>query len=223
MKYLKLWQAKHGLNDDGKIGYNTLTKFREVYGLTKEQTANIMGQVFQETGGFKKAVEDLSYRAQRIAEVWETRYTKKVKTTDPNTGKTITTTVVDPIVNRLAKNPVALGNNAYANRNGNGNEASGDGYKYRGRAAIMITGKTNYILFAKYLGIPAEKMIENPDIALDYYFESAIFYFKTNNLLEKSKTVSDKVITEITKSVNGGYHGLAERKAYTKKFLAMQK
>lgn len=93
---------------------------------TPLRLAHFLAQLAHESGGFTKAVtiENLSYSAKRMAEVWPNRYVVEPK----NKIK-----LPNDLAKRLEKNPVALGNNVYANRNGNGDEASGDGFKFRGR------------------------------------------------------------------------------------------
>jgi putative chitinase len=101
---------------------------------------------------------------------------------------------------------------------GNGPESSGDGWKFRGRGPIQLTGKDNYTAFAASVGRP--DVLTNPDIvATELAFESALWFFRKNGLLETAnKGVSTAVITQITKRVNGGTHGLDDRIAKTTKF-----
>ena len=101
---------------------------------------------------------------------------------------------------------------------GNGPEASGDGYKYRGRGAIQLTGKSNYEAFAKYQGDP--EIVSKPDVvSTKYAFESAMYFFESNKLWAIcDKGVNDAAILELTKRINGGTHGLDDRKEKTKKY-----
>ena len=101
---------------------------------------------------------------------------------------------------------------------GNGNEASGDGWKYRGRGALQLTGKANYEAFAKYLGKP--EILTNPDlVATTYAFESAMYFFEKNKLWAIcDKGVDAATITALTKRINGGTNGLDHRTALTSKY-----
>jgi putative chitinase len=106
---------------------------------------------------------------------------------------------------------------------GNGNEASGDGWKYRGRGALQLTGKAKYEAFAKYLGKP--EIVTNPDlVATTYAFESAMFFFDKNKLWDIcDKGVSKETILALTKRINGGTHGLADREEKTFKYYGYVK
>jgi putative chitinase len=101
---------------------------------------------------------------------------------------------------------------------GNGNEASGDGWKYRGRGPIQLTGKNNYQAFADYAKRP--DIMTNPDIVTtELAFESALFFFEKNNLWAIcDKGIDKTTITSLTKKINGGTHGLDDRIAKTQKF-----
>lgn len=114
---------------------------------------------------------------------------------------------------KFAKNPKAIASRVYANRMGNGNEASGDGFTYHGRGCIQVTGKTNYINCGKYLGID---LIKNPELLImpKYALESATWFWVVNNL----NALADKDdINSITKKINGGVNGLDDRKAILSK------
>ncbi len=101
---------------------------------------------------------------------------------------------------------------------GNGDEASKDGYTFRGRGALQTTGKANYQAFADYLKKP--EIMTNPDlVANEYSFESALFFFEKNKLwLIADKGVNDETIVNITKKINGGINGLEERMSLTKRY-----
>jgi uncharacterized protein YcbK (DUF882 family) len=103
---------------------------------------------------------------------------------------------------------------------GNGPEASGDGWKYRGRGALQLTGKDNYLAFSKYCNRP--DVMTNPDlVATELAFESAMFFFERNKLWSIcDQGVTDAAILSISKKVNGGTHGLEDRKNKTKTYYA---
>jgi putative chitinase len=102
----------------------------------------------------------------------------------------------------------------------NGDEASGDGWKYRGRGALQLTGKANYQAFADYIGRP--DVMTNPDlVAGELCFESALWFFDKNKLWGIcDQGINDAAILALTKRINGGTHGLDDRKLKTKKYAA---
>jgi putative chitinase len=101
---------------------------------------------------------------------------------------------------------------------GNGDEASGDGFKFRGRGYIQLTGKNNYTSFSKFVG---EDCVANPDlVASKYPLASAAFYFDVNKLWAIcDRGADDATVTQVTKAVNGGTHGLPERLQNFKTFM----
>ena len=106
---------------------------------------------------------------------------------------------------------------------GNGDEKSGDGWKYRGRGALQLTGKSNYNAFSNYLKKP--EIMQNPDlVATDYAFESAIFFFDNNKLWSICDLgINDSSILTLTKRINGGTNGLEHRSELTKKYYSWLK
>jgi putative chitinase len=120
-------------------------------------------------------------------------------------------------------NPEKIANRVYADRMGNGNEASGDGWKYRGRGALQLTGKANYKAFADYLG--KQEIMETPDlVATTYAFESAMFFFDKNKLWSIcDQGVNEAAILALTKRINGGTNGLDHRKVLTNKYYGYVK
>jgi hypothetical protein len=121
--------------------------------------------------------------------------------------------------NRYARQPEKIANRVYGNRMGNGPEASGDGWRYRGRGALQLTGRDNYAAFAKYANRP--DVMSNPDlVATELAFESAMFFFERNKLWAIcDQGISDSSILALTKRINGGTHGLADRSEKTKKYF----
>jgi putative chitinase len=144
-----------------------------------------------------------------MAEVWPKRYAVNLadKPKKPN-----------DLAKRLEKNPVALGNNVYANRNGNGDEASGDGFKYRGRGYIQLTGKSNYAEFSRFIG---EDCVAQPDlVATKYPIESAAFFFSSNKVWSTCDRGSDDgTVKKVTLIVNNGTLGLEERINFFRRFF----
>lgn len=168
---------------------------------TAERLAHFLGQVADESGGFKRTVEDLYYPADRLLVIF------------PHYFKTIEDTV------GYAMNPEKIANKVYANRLGNGDEASGDGWKYRGHGDIQLTGKTNHQAFFKAIGVDINS---DPSlVATKYPILSAAWYWNIKGLNTKADLgVSDKIILAETKGVNGGVIGLKDRTTETKLFYS---
>ena len=102
---------------------------------------------------------------------------------------------------------------------GNGNEASGEGYLFRGRGYLQLTGKTNYELFSQYVG---ERCDQVPDlVATKYPMDSALWYFDKNKLWTLCDANTTEAVTSVTRRVNGGTHGLADRQAKFKTFMSL--
>ena len=196
---LKSLQEKIGVGADGAFGPGTMKKAMEFYKLTPVRAAHFFAQTAHETGGFKAFSENLNYSAQGLQGIF---------------GKYFPGTLEES----YARNPEKIANRVYASRMGNGAETSGDGYKFRGRGALQLTGKENYAAFAKYLNKP--EIMTNPDlVATTYSFESAMFFFDKNKLWEIcDKGINDAAILALTKRINGGTHGLADRSEKTKKY-----
>lgn len=158
---------------------------------TRLRKAAFLAQVGHESGGFTRFVENLNYSAERLRKVFPKRF--------PN----------DEIANAHAHQPEKLGNFIYANRIGNGPPESGDGFRYRGRGAIQLTGRENYRKFGLAVGLDLER---NPDLASDpgVAYRTAAAFWKSKGCNELADRPD---FTEITKRINGGVVGLAERQA----------
>ena len=203
---LKSLQQKSGVTADGLFGPGTLKAGMTYYKFTPERASHFFAQTAHETGNFKAFSENLNYSADGLNKIFP-KYFK-------NAGKD---------ANAYARNPEKIANVVYSSRMGNGDEASGDGWKYRGRGALQLTGKSNYQAFADYLKNP--EIMTNPDlVATEFAFESAIFFFDRNKLWDIcDKGVNDDTILAITKRINGGTHGLDDRKEKTKKYYGWVK
>lgn len=195
-------QAKCGVAADGKWGPGTFKAARDYYKLSNSGAAHFFGQCAHESGGFKVFSENLNYSDKGLNGIF-----KKYFPTIASTAG-------------YARKPEKIANKVYANRMGNGPESSGDGYKFRGRGPIQLTGRDNYTAFSKAVNRP--DVLTNPDIvATELAFESALWFFNKNGLFAiADKGVTDVVITQITKRVNGGTHGLDDRIKKTKQFVA---
>jgi len=196
---LKSLQEKIGVGADGAFGPGTMKKAMEFYKLTPVRAAHFFAQTSHETGGFKAFAENLNYSADGLKNIFGKYFPGNL--------------------NELyTRNPEKIANRVYGSRMGNGDEKSGDGFKFRGRGALQLTGKDNYAAFAKYLNKP--EIMTNPDlVATTYSFESAMFFFDKNKLWEIcDKGINDAAILALTKRINGGTHGLADRSEKTKKY-----
>jgi len=196
---LKSLQERAGVAADGAFGPGSMKAGMALLKLTPIRAAHFFAQTSHETGGFKAFSENLNYSAQGLQGIF---------------GKYFPGTLEES----YARQPEKIANRVYADRMGNGNEASGDGWKFRGRGALQLTGKANYEAFAKYLG--TNEVMENPDlVATKYSFDSAMFFFEKNKLWAIcDKGINDAAILELTKRINGGTHGLEDRKVKTYKY-----
>jgi putative chitinase len=201
---LKSLQERAGVAADGAFGPGTMKAGMALLKLTPIRAAHFFAQTSHETGGFKAFSENLNYSAQGLQGIF---------------GKYFPGTLEES----YARQPEKIANRVYADRMGNGAEASGDGWKFRGRGALQLTGKANYEAFAKYLG--NNEVMENPDlVATKYSFESAMFFFERNKLWAIcDQGINDAAILALTKRINGGTHGLEDRKAKTYKYYQFVK
>lgn len=194
-------QAKCGVTADGKWGPGTYKAARDYFKLSNAQAAHFFGQCAHESNNFKAFSENLNYSADGLTKIFKKYFPTMAATAG------------------YARNPQKIANKVYGGRMGNGPEASGDGFKYRGRGPIQLTGKDNYTAFAAAIGRP--DVLTNPDlVATELAFESALWFFRKNGLLEiANKGVSTPVITQISKRVNGGTIGLDDRIKKTTQFF----
>jgi putative chitinase len=243
---VKAWQLKNGLTPDGIVGPATWAKIMgesitaqvsntqsvastpapQVAGLkldklkghvpqvvidsipevaskfginTPLRVAHFLAQCGHESGGFRVTQENLNYSAKGLNGIF-----KKYFPTEAAAAA-------------YARNPQKIANKVYSNRMGNGTEASGDGYKFRGRGYIQLTGKDNYTAFGKSIGVDIPN---NPDlVASKYALASAAWFFSKNGLHKMAdEGASDVVVTKITKRVNGGTIGLPDRIKHFKEY-----
>ena len=238
---VKAWQAAHGLDADGIVGDKTWamimaegqsvpapieTPIVPIGGLkldklkghipdavismipdtaakfqinTPLRLAHFLAQCGHESGGFRATQENLNYSAKGLNGIF-----KKYFPTEAAAAA-------------YARNPQKIANKVYANRMDNGSEASGDGYKFRGRGYIQLTGRANYTLFGKAIG---EDIATNPDVVSGKYALLSAAWFWSKNGLNKLADggATDAVVTSITKRVNGGTIGLADRIKHFKEY-----
>ena len=236
-KSVKKWQIDHDLNPDGIVGDGTWSK---MFGSTEKviikedkvitpsspsssgfkldklkghipdkvieqipdtakkfnittplRLAHFLSQCGHESGGFRLVNENVNYSAAGLKGIF---------------GKYFPGNLSES----YARQPQKIASRVYGGRMGNGAESTGDGYKFRGRGYIQLTGKDNYTRFGKFIG---EDTVANPDlVATKYPLASAAFFFDSNKLWSICDKGSDNAtVTAVTKRVNGGTIGLADR------------
>lgn len=208
---IKDFQEVNELDDDGIIGYNTISKMKEVWKIkTDEQIASFLGQVHHESAGFTADKENLNYSSKALLNTFK-KYFKTIASTEG-----------------YARNPEKIANKVYSNRMGNGDEASGEGMKYRGAGGIQLTGADNYKAFSKWLGLCY--ILTTEEIADKYFWETGLFYFEVNNLWDLALKVDDISILKLSRAINLGNrnskatpNGLEDRIKQTKHYYKLIK
>ena len=242
---VKAWQKANGLKDDGIVGDGTWGKmFGSVapaapaapvasvapsdfklanlkghipdsvitqipdtaakFGITTPlRLAHFLSQCGHESGGFKAVTENLNYSADGLKKIFPKYFPGNLNES-------------------YARNPQKIANKVYSSRMGNGDEASGEGFKFRGRGFIQLTGKSNYMSFDKTVD---DDIIANPDlVATKYPLASAAFFFQKNNLWSIcDQGATDQVVAAVTKRVNGGHIGLQDRLKHFKEYWELLK
>ena len=245
---VKAWQSEHGLAADGIVGEKTwavimgiteqvsapvvITEpapLKSIGGLKLEKLkghvpdaviaqipdtaakfeintplrlAHFLSQASHESGGFKLTKENLNYSAKGLVGTFN-KYFKTESDAKP-----------------YERQPAKIANRVYGGRMGNGPESSGDGSKFCGRGYIQLTGKDNYTSFGKSIN---EDVCSNPEkIATDYALLSAAWFFNKNGLNKIADGgATESVVTSITKRVNGGTIGLADRIKHFNEFYSL--
>ncbi len=171
---------------------------------TPLRLAHFLAQCGHESGGFKATQENLNYSAKGLRGIF---------------GKYFPT---DALAEQYQRKPEAIASRVYGGRMGNGVESTKEGYKFRGRGYIQLTGKDNYTAFGKAIN---EDVISNPDlVSSKYALLSAAWFFSKNGLHKMADEGStDTVVTKITKRVNGGTIGLADRIKHFKEYYELLK
>lgn len=169
---------------------------------TATKLAHFLAQCGHESGGFRVVNENLNYSAKGLQGIFKKYFPTPV------------------LAEQYQRKPEKIANRVYGGRMGNGAEASGDGWKYRGRGYIQLTGKSNYTEFDK---VVSENIIENPDlVATKYPLLSAAWFFH-KNCLRRCADASDATVLSVTKCVNGGTIGLADRQKHFKEYYNLLK
>ena len=244
---VKAWQKANGLKDDGIVGDATWSK---LFGETKPETtvikedvvipsggplnieklkghipdvvllqipetakkfnitnnlrlAHFLAQCGHESGGFKAVSENLNYSADGLKKIF---------------GKYFPGNLAES----YARQPEKIAARVYGGRMGNGDESTKEGFKFRGRGYIQLTGKSNYTNFTKFIG---EDCVSNPDlVATKYPLASAAFFFDSNKLWGIcDRGADDATVTAVTKRVNGGTIGLVDRIKHFKEYYNLLK
>lgn len=170
-----------------------LNKILPDYGIdTPQRVAAFVAQCAHESGGFVFLTENLNYKAASLRKVFPKYF--------PD----------DSLAATYANKPEMIANRIYANRMGNGDEASGDGFRYRGRGLIQLTGRDNYTFFAASIDTPMDEAIEYLQ-TFEGAVQSACWFWETNNLNQWAD--KDDILT-LTKRINGGTIGLEDRKKH---------
>jgi len=169
---------------------------------TPLRLAHFLAQCGHESGGFKATQENLNYSAKGLNGIFK-KYFPTLESALPYERK-----------------PEKIASKVYGGRMGNGPESSGEGYKFRGRGYIQLTGKENYTAFGKSIG---EDILSNPDVvASKYALLSAAWFFSKNGLHKMADGgATDAVVTSITKRVNGGTIGLTDRIKHFKEYYSL--
>ena len=183
-------QAIIGNNPYLDYWYDAICKILPGYDITTpERVAAWLAQCAHESGNFKYMKENLNYKAESLLRVFPKYFP------------------TEELAKQYEKKPQMIGNRVYANRMGNGDEASGDGYRYCGRGLIQLTGKNNYTLFAASVQTPLEEITEYLE-TFEGAVQSSCWFWEQNGL---NKWADEKDIITLTKKINGGTNGLEDR------------
>jgi putative chitinase len=169
---------------------------------TPLRLAHFLAQAGHESGGFKAVNENLNYGAKGLLGIFKKYFPTPEKAA------------------LYERKPEKIANLVYGGRMGNGPEASGEGYKFRGRGYIQLTGKDNYKAFD---AVVPENLLESPDlVATKYPLLSAAWFFHKNGLHKIADGgATDAVVTSVTKRVNGGTIGLPDRIKHFKEYYSL--
>jgi putative chitinase len=244
---VKAWQKANGLKDDGIVGDATWSKLfgeekpksevikedvviapvgslnieklkghipeavlvqipetAKKFNITNNlRLAHFLAQCGHESGNFKAVSENLNYSADGLKKIFGKYFPGNLNES-------------------YARQPEKIAARVYASRMGNGDEASKEGFKFRGRGYIQLTGKNNYTNFSKFIG---EDCVANPDlVATKYPLASAAFFFDSNKLWSIcDKGADDATVTAVTKRVNGGTIGINDRLKHFKEYYNLLK
>ena len=184
---------------------NQIPSVVEKFGInTPLRLSHFLAQCGHESGGFKIVNENLNYSTKGLMTTFKKYFPNKL------------------LAEQYQRKPEAIASKVYGNRMGNGPESTKEGYKFRGRGYIQLTGKENYIAFGKSIN---EDLTKNPDkVATEYPLLSAAWFFTKNGLHKLSDLGSDDdVVEKITRRVNGGTNGLEDRIKHFNEYYSLLK
>ena len=177
---------------DAKQYIGHLERVLPRYGIadSRLRLAHFFAQVLHESGCMRFDMENLNYSSDALRQVFGKYFATKAE------------------ADAYARQPEKIANRVYANRMGNRGEASGDGWRFRGRGLIQLTGRSNYKAFAEW--IDDERIIEDPDlVSSEYAVHSAVFFWDKNSL---NRLADRDDVVGLTRKINGGENGLAHRR-----------
>ena len=166
---------------------------------TPLKLAHFLAQCGHESGGFRLTQENLNYSAQGLKNIFPKYFPGNLSES-------------------YARNPQKIASKVYGGRMGNGPESTGEGFKFRGRGYIQLTGKDNYTAFGKSIN---ENIVGNPDLVSTKYPLLSAAWFFSKNCLGKCVDASDATVTSVTKCVNGGTIGLPDRLKHFKEYYKL--
>lgn len=161
--------------------------------------AHFLAQTAHESGNFKHVRENLNYSAEGLLKTFPKYFSKET-------------------ASMYARRPEMIANIVYESRMGNGNRNTGDGWRFRGRGYLGLTGKANYKAFGDFIGVD---LIKDPDlVATKYALTSAAWFFEMRKLWKIcDQGMHDDIVVRVSKLINGGTIGLADRRSKTKVFI----
>jgi putative chitinase len=174
------------------------------FGITTPlRLAHFLSQASHESGNFKAVSENLNYSAAGLKKIFSKYFTGTLNES-------------------YARQPEKIANKVYSSRMGNGDEKSGDGWKFKGRGYVQLTGKSNYAAFDKFV---ADDILANPDlVATKYPLSSAAWFFNSNGIWSTCDKGSDrKTVEGVTKRVNGGLIGIEDRWKHFQEYYSLLK
>lgn len=187
MNYLQKLQEKLGLIPDGIVGPKTADAIMRRFGIKdKACFTHWLAQVQHESANFTAGRENLNYSSDGLLRTFKKYYIGHIG-----------------LAEKHARKPELIANYVYANRMGNGDVESGDGYRYRGGGALQLTGKANYLAYFRFAGLPLDT---NPDVITEpeHYFKSAVWFFNINNVWKNCGSVDKTCCTMVSKHINMG-------------------
>lgn len=209
MNYIQRYQALRNLVPDGVIGRKTAYVMMQEFDVKdKVKFAHFIGQLRHESMNFSLNRENLNYGAEGLRKTFKKYFTREESL-------------------RYAHKPEAIANHVYQNRMGNGDELSGDGWRYRGVGPCQLTGKDTIQAYFKHVGLP---VFTDPGVIaqIDHYFRSAVWYWNENDVWDWCHETKTDCIIWTSKKINLGNalsqttpNGLSERIAYTRQMFVV--